>query len=128
MLIVVSGLPGTGKTTIARTLAIEFAAVYLRIDSIEQAIRDTGRRVEGEGNSVAHAVAEDNLRLAASTSLTASTRGRSRAVGGEPLQTGRVCGRWTSRWCVQIPADICGARRRPRRISPATIADVAGRG
>ena len=63
MLIVLSGLPGTGKTTIARTLATELAAVYLRIDSIEQSIRDAGRSVEGEGYSVAHAVAEDNLRL-----------------------------------------------------------------
>ena len=63
MLIVLSGLPGTGRATIARTLAIELAAVYLRIDSIEQSMRDAGRPVEGEGYSVAHAVAEDNLRL-----------------------------------------------------------------
>ncbi len=63
MLIVLSGLPGTGKTTIARKLAIELAAVYLRIDSIEQSIRDAEKPVEGEGYSVAHAVAEDNLRL-----------------------------------------------------------------
>jgi predicted kinase len=63
MLIVLSGLPGTGKTTIARQLAIELAAVYLRIDSIEQSIRGAGLPVEGVGYSVAHAVAEDNLRL-----------------------------------------------------------------
>ena len=63
MLIVLSGLPGTGKTTIARELAHELAAVYLRIDSIEQSIRGAGRPVEGEGYSVAYAVAEDNLRL-----------------------------------------------------------------
>ena len=63
MLIVLSGLPGTGKTTIARALARELAAVYLRIDSIEQALRDGGLRVGGEGYSVARAVAEDNLRL-----------------------------------------------------------------
>ena len=63
MLIVLSGLPGTGKTTIARKLANELAAVYLRIDSIEQSIRNAGKPVEGEGYSVAHAVAEDNLRL-----------------------------------------------------------------
>ena len=63
MLIVLSGLPGTGKTTIARKLANEFAEVYLRIDSIEQSIRNAGKPVEGEGYSVAHAVAEDNLRL-----------------------------------------------------------------
>jgi predicted kinase len=63
MLIVLGGLPGTGKTTIGRKLAIELAAVYLRIDSIEQSIRAAGGSVEGEGYSVAHAVAEDNLRL-----------------------------------------------------------------
>jgi predicted kinase len=63
MLIVLSGLPGTGKTTIARKLANELAAVYLRIDSIEQAIRGAERPVEGDGYSVAYAVAEDNLRL-----------------------------------------------------------------
>lgn len=63
MLIVLSGLPGTGKTTIARKLANELAAVYLRIDSIEQSIRGAGRPVESEGYSVARAVAEDNLRL-----------------------------------------------------------------
>ena len=53
MLIILSGLPGTGKTTIARQLAHELAAVYLRIDSIEQSIRAAGRPVEGEGYSVA---------------------------------------------------------------------------
>ena len=63
MLIVLSGLPGTGKTTIARALARELAAVYLRIDSIEQAMRGAGWRAEGEGYSVAYAIAEDNLRL-----------------------------------------------------------------
>lgn len=63
MLIVLSGLPGTGKTTIGRKLAIELAAVYLRIDSIEQSMRAAGWPVEGEGYRVAYAVAEDNLRL-----------------------------------------------------------------
>jgi predicted kinase len=63
MLIVLSGQPGAGKTTIARELARELAAVYLRIDSIEQAIRGSERPVEGEGYDVAYAIAEDNLRL-----------------------------------------------------------------
>jgi predicted kinase len=63
MLVVVSGLPGVGKTTIARALARATGAVHLRIDSIEQALRDAGHRVEAEGYAVAHAVAEDNLRL-----------------------------------------------------------------
>lgn len=63
MLVVMSGLPGVGKTTIARELASATDAVYVRIDSIEQALRNTGAQVEGEGYCVAYAVAEDNLRL-----------------------------------------------------------------
>ena len=42
MLIALGGLPGAGKTAIARELAREIGAMYLRIDSIEQAIRDSG--------------------------------------------------------------------------------------
>jgi predicted kinase len=62
MLIVFSGLPGVGKTTIARELARMLPAVHVRVDSIEQALRSSGMVVEGEGYAVAHAVAEDNLR------------------------------------------------------------------
>lgn len=63
MLIVLSGLPGVGKTTIARELARATGAAYVRIDSIEQALRNAGVQVQGEGYSVAHAIAEENLRL-----------------------------------------------------------------
>ena len=63
MLIVLSGLPGVGKTAIARELARATGAVHLRIDSMEQALRTGGYRVEGEGYAVAYAVAGDNLAL-----------------------------------------------------------------
>jgi predicted kinase len=63
VLIIFSGLPGTGKTTIARELAQQIGAVYLRVDSIEQALRGKNVAVEAEGYDVAHAVAEDNLHL-----------------------------------------------------------------
>ena len=63
MLIVMSGLPGVGKTAISRELAIALGAVHLRIDSIEQSLRSAGWRVEGEGYAVACALAADNLAL-----------------------------------------------------------------
>ena len=63
MLVVLSGLPGVGKTTIARELAVVIGAVHVRIDSIEHALRSEGLKVEGEGYRVAYAVAEDNLRV-----------------------------------------------------------------
>jgi predicted kinase len=40
--LVFGGLPGTGRTAIARGVARELNAVYVRIDSIEQAIRASG--------------------------------------------------------------------------------------
>jgi predicted kinase len=63
MLIVMSGLPGVGKTAVSRELARAIGAVHLRIDSIEQALRAAGLPVEEEGYTVAHAVAADNLAL-----------------------------------------------------------------
>jgi predicted kinase len=66
LFVIFAGLPGTGKSTIARTLAAELGAVWLRIDSIEQAIRASGV-VDGDlkdvGYRAAYAIAEDNLRL-----------------------------------------------------------------
>ena len=63
MLIVFSGLPGTGKTTIARELAGRIAAVYLRIDVIEQTLRDAGVAPGACGYGVANALALSNLQL-----------------------------------------------------------------
>ena len=64
MLVVIGGLPGTGKTTIARRLAARRAAIYLRIDVIEQAIRMAGvlaGDVGPAGYFVANALAASNL-------------------------------------------------------------------
>ncbi len=66
MLIVFSGLPGTGKTTIAKGLVDTLGALYLRIDTIEQAIRNLGalaQDVARSGYMVASEVALSSLNL-----------------------------------------------------------------
>ena len=64
MLLILGGLPAVGKTAIATGLARAIEAVHLRIDSIEQALRNSSVSISGpEGYEVAYAIAEDNLRL-----------------------------------------------------------------
>ncbi|CRY55806.1 adenylylsulfate kinase [Yersinia intermedia] len=66
MLIIFSGLPGSGKSAIARILAKQLGAVYLRIDTIEQAIRETENEDNDMGPTgyfVAYALARENLRI-----------------------------------------------------------------
>ncbi|MCY4111185.1 MAG: adenylyl-sulfate kinase, partial [Chloroflexi bacterium] len=60
MFLIFGGLPAVGKTAIATELARGIGAVHLRIDSIEQALRNSGVEISGpEGYVVADAVAED---------------------------------------------------------------------
>ncbi len=63
-LFIFSGLPGTGKSAIAQELAKAVKATYLRVDTVEQAMRDLcDFEVEGEGYRLSHRVASDNLTL-----------------------------------------------------------------
>jgi predicted kinase len=63
VLYIFSGRPGTGKTTLARLLARRVRGAYLRIDTIEQALRDLcSVEVQGEGYRMAYRIAADNLR------------------------------------------------------------------
>ncbi|MEU4195434.1 ATP-binding protein [Kribbella sp. NPDC026611] len=65
LLLEFGGLPGTGKSTLARRLAADTKAVWLRIDEIEGAMRRNGLTPEQTGiaaYSVAHDVAANQLR------------------------------------------------------------------
>ena len=65
LLVEFGGLPGTGKSTLARMLATATKAVWLRIDEIEGALRRNGLTPEQTGvaaYSVAHDVAASHLR------------------------------------------------------------------
>jgi predicted kinase len=63
VLIVMSGLPGTGKTSVSRALARHLRAFHLRIDTIEFALASSESQSVGvAGYVVAYAVAADALR------------------------------------------------------------------
>jgi len=66
VLVVIGGLPAAGKSTIARALAIEAAAPYVRVDRIEQAIvawSTLSHPVGPVGYAVAHQLALEQLQL-----------------------------------------------------------------
>lgn len=63
-LYIFSGFPGSGKSTLAQLLGVHVGAAYIRIDTIEQALRELcSIEVQGEGYRLAYRVAADNLRL-----------------------------------------------------------------
>ncbi len=63
MLIIFGGLPGVGKTTISKRLASKLKAVYLRIDTVEQVLKDAANLDGPEGYMVCFAQATENLKL-----------------------------------------------------------------
>src|SRR3712207_6520723 len=64
MLYIFGGLPGTGKSTLSSHLAGKLKAVYLRVDTIEQALGEAGSQLSGpEGYMIAYRIAQDNLTL-----------------------------------------------------------------
>lgn len=66
MLIVLSGLPGTGKRTIGKALAAKRSAAYIRVDEIEHALKlypGFDKEIGPAGYAVAFAISSSNLKL-----------------------------------------------------------------
>lgn len=89
MLIIIGGLPATGKSTLAGALGTEFDALHLRVDTIEQAIVHSGfgtHPVGPVGYDIGYALAADFLRqghcvVAESVNPLAVTRDAWRRAG-----------------------------------------------
>ena len=122
MLIAFGGLPGTGKTTLAREVAREWQATYLRVDTIEQALRASGALaadVGPAGYTVAYALAEANLRLgrtvvADSVNPLAVTRDAWRQVAAD-----------ASARIVEVEVVCSDVAEHRRRVETRSV-DVAG--
>ena len=120
MLIALGGLPGVGKSAIAVALAQRIGAVHIRIDTIEQAMRNAGFTVSGpEGYLAARDLAQDNLRIG-QTVIVDSVN---------PWEITRNYWRETAaRMKVEIVEIevVCSDHREHRRRVESRIADIPG--
>jgi hypothetical protein len=92
-LVVFGGLPGVGKTAVARRVADRLGATFLRIDTIEAAIVST--LAPFEDNPVGYVVAAGSLLIncapAGRSSPTRSTTWRRLARAGFPSPVTAAC-------------------------------------
>ena len=119
-LLIFSGLPASGKSTLAQEIAKRTQSVYLRIDTIEQALRDLcGIDVQGEGYGLAYIVAADNLRLG--LSVVADSCNPVEFTRSEWESVARDAG--TCHLNIEV---LCSDAEEHRRRVESRITDVAG--
>lgn len=120
MLYIFAGLPGSGKTTLSQQLAERLNCAYLRIDTIEQALRDLcSVNVQGEGYRLAYRVAADNLRLGVSVVADSCN-----PIELTRREWERVALETRSRY-VNVEVVCSDATEHRRRVETRTV-DVAG--
>ena len=121
-LIVLSGLPGTGKSTLAEGLSRTLSIPLFSIDSIEAAMWRGGLAKDQTGVAaydVAIALADEHLRLGHSVIVDAVN----------PIEAPRAA--WRSlaakyRADIRIIECICGDEAAHRRRIEARVRDIAG--
>jgi len=116
MLLIFGGLPASGKSTISKRVAHELSAAYIRVDTIEQALTDSGfDKVYSEGYELAYKIAAENLSLgltvvADSVNSLAITRDAWRSIG----ETAKVL-------VLEIEIVCSDQREHKRRIESRTV-------
>jgi predicted kinase len=122
VLVIVSGLPATGKTTLCQALAERIRGAHLRIDTIEQAIVRSGAATHPLGTVgyvVGYAAAEDLLRqrftvIADSVNPLPATRRAWRATA-------------TSAGTAFVDVEVvCSDRDEHERRAASRVSDIAG--
>lgn len=120
MLIALGGLPGVGKSALAKSLARRTGAVHLRIDTIEQAMRNAGFVVSGpEGYLAARDLAEDNLRIG-------------RTVIIDSVNPVAITRNYWHKTAAQLAVElveielVCSDRREHRQRVESRVADIPG--
>jgi predicted kinase len=124
MLIIFGGLPGTGKTTIAKEVARRLKAAYLRVDTIEQTLKNLegysdSLVIGSEGYLISYAIAKENLALgldvvADSVNPIAITRHDWRQVAKETKST-----------FVEIEL-MCSDKKEHQNRVEGRVADIEG--
>ena len=126
ILIEFGGLPGTGKSTLARHLALRTRAVLLRVDEIEAALRRNSLTPEQTGlasYSVAHDLAASHLRRGLTVIADAVSPVEAARAGWRELA--RDCGARHKVIETQLP-DTAEHRRRVEERAAAHAPDTPG--
>lgn len=114
-LIVVSGLPGAGKTSVAEVVAARTRSVHLSIDAVEESLLacglPSGWQVGVAAYEAVRAMAEQNLRLGHDVIVDAVNDSE------EARQTWRTAASRTGAFLEFVHLMISDAREHERRLS-----------